>query len=95
MHFSTIMGIFAAITAFVSACDPGTQNCCWGGGNNGFDGCNNQHHVKGYTCGPRQRCPRCKLERYVKQHCSNNGVSVEKCDADCCSTITHKGIPCP
>ncbi|RDW63640.1 hypothetical protein BP6252_11185 [Coleophoma cylindrospora] len=46
MQFKNILFIATGMATLITsgiACDPATQDCCWGGGRGGLDGCKRQH----------------------------------------------------
>ncbi|XMA14722.1 hypothetical protein WAI453_007513 [Rhynchosporium graminicola] len=62
-----------------------SQDCCWGGNDAGLNGCENQHHP----------ADKCHTAAYEADFCFRNGVTVQDCDADCCSISTKWGRVCP
>ncbi|KAG4441805.1 hypothetical protein IFR05_002729 [Cadophora sp. M221] len=90
--FATFLAAMAAITPAVMACNQ-AQDCCWGGKDNGYSGCKNQHHGAAEIIGVSDHP--CTTELYAKDFCSKRGVTVAQCDADCCQISTGFGRACP
>ncbi|TLD25802.1 hypothetical protein E2P81_ATG09459 [Venturia nashicola] len=84
MHISFLLplALLAALLPGALACSK-AQGCCWGGTDNGFAGCYNQHNFSNNKC---------RDKKYADDFCS---VYKFKCANDCCSTKSKKGIECP
>lgn len=63
-----------------------TQDCCWGGADNGFLGCKGQHRLS------RNKC---KKAKYWVDWCMNRSVTVQDCQTDCCTISTKEPRECP
>ncbi|KAE9970717.1 hypothetical protein Vi05172_g9854 [Venturia inaequalis] len=88
MYFSFILplALLAAFLPDVLACTARKQNCCWGGTDNGFVGCYNQHNFSDNLC---------RDKKYTADYCSRHKISAKDCSSDCCDIKTKKGIKCP
>ncbi|GJC98616.1 hypothetical protein ColKHC_07442 [Colletotrichum higginsianum] len=69
------------------------EDCCWGG-NNGRDACLRQRTGANVCRSPHMAHNFCR--NVYREGSDGKQVAIsETCDADCCSTVTGKGIGCP